>query len=45
MNEEQLEEYFEDIRFWLNKKDYSSAQRMVSGLRRAIAIWKKEDLK
>jgi len=38
----QARDYCGDIISWLEKEDYSSAQRMVSGLRKAIAIWKKD---
>lgn len=39
---EELEDYFEDIRRWIEQEDYSSAQKMVSALRKAIVIWKKQ---
>ena len=46
MNKEQMmdeaREYTGDILKFLGERDYSSAQNMVSGLRRSISIWKKE---
>lgn len=39
---EEAREYYEDITNYLEQGDYSSAQKMVSGLRRAIPIWKME---
>ena len=46
MNKEQIiqetEYYLEDILSWVKKEDYSSAQRMVSGLRNFMAEIRKE---
>lgn len=46
MNKEKMmdeaRDYCGDIMRWLGEEDYSSAQQMVSGLRKAISIWKKE---
>jgi len=39
---EEIGEYCEDITGYLEQGDYSSAQKMVSGLRKAIPIWKRE---
>jgi len=39
---EEISEYCEDITSYLKQGDYSSAQTMVSGLRKAIPIWKRE---
>lgn len=47
MDKEKLEEnlsgYCGDIKKFVREKDYSSAQRLVSGLRGFIASLKKED--
>jgi len=38
----EAKDYCGDILHWINKGDYSSAQRMLTSFRKAIGMWKKE---